>query len=248
MKSSRSSILSSEDTIRQDCHQWQCKKITRAGVINQWNRHIVESEKKYRDHISATYEVVASTRASTIPAATTTAAPTAPETQNSSTRVKTAEVRTSIESKRVAAEGKELDKEIKRHNDWGDGSNEKIDEAMRNIEEWRKHLSKIQDRVYIIEENVQLFNLSSVELTTSVNMMENIKEEMEILAALAFISEKSRGILSPRGIFKTFKSQENFSQFLFISWDSLRFVQTLPRPREVLSISRDLQTNFINKH
>ena len=45
----------------------------------------------------------------------------------------------------------------------------------------------------------------------------------------------------------TFKSQENFSSFLLISWDSLKFVQTLPPPQEVLSISRDLQTNFNNK-
>ena len=59
-------------------------------VINQWNQHIVESEKNYHDHISATYEVVASTRAPTIPAPTTTVAPPAPETKNSSTRVKTA--------------------------------------------------------------------------------------------------------------------------------------------------------------
>ena len=98
-------------------------------VINQWNQHVVESEKKYRDHISATYEVVTSARAPTIPAPTTAAAPPAPETQNSSTRVKTAEVRTSIEAKRVATEGKDLDKEIKRYNYWGDAVTGKRDEG-----------------------------------------------------------------------------------------------------------------------
>ena len=51
-----------------------------------------------------------------------------------------------------------------------------------------------------------------------------------IVATLAYIGEKSRGILSPRRIFKTFKSRENFSPFLLISWNSLRFVQTLPYP------------------
>ena len=91
-----------------------------------------------------------------------------------------------------------------------------------------------------------------VTITTAIFFIqENIQRKhvpyLEIVAALAFIGEKSRGIFSPRGIFKTFKSQENFSPFLLILWDSLRFVQTLPPPREVLSISRDLQTNFINK-
>ena len=49
-----------------------------------------------------------------------------------------------------------------------------------------------------------------------------------IVAALAYIGEKSRGILSSRGIFNSLQSQENFSPFLLISWDSVRFVQPHP--------------------
>ena len=71
----------------------------------------------------------------------------------------------------------------------------------------------------------------------------------EIVAALAFIGEKSRGMeRSSRGIFNSLQSQENFSPFLLISWDSVRFIQTPPPPREVLSISWDLQTKVINKN
>ena len=66
-------------------------------------------------------------------------------------------------------------------------------------------------------------------------------------AAMTFIDEKSCGISSSCGIFKTFKSQENFSPFHLISLDSLRFIQTLPLPREVRSILQDLQTNLINE-
>ena len=57
---------------------------------------------------------------------------------------KAAEVKNMIEAKRVAAEGKELDEEIKRYDEWGDASNEEIEKAMRSIEEWRIRLSKIQ--------------------------------------------------------------------------------------------------------
>ena len=46
---------------------------------------------------------------------------------------------------------------------------------------------------------------------------------------------------------RTFQNGESFSPFLLISWDSVRFVQTLPPPRELLSILWDLQTKFINR-
>ena len=45
-----------------------------------------------------------------------------------------------------------------------------------------------------------------------------------------------------------FHNGESFSPFLLISWDSVRFVQTPPPPREVLSISWDLKTKIINGH
>ena len=71
----------------------------------------------------------------------------------------------------------------------------------------------------------------------------------ETVAALAYIGEKSRGMeRSSRGIFNSLQSQENFSPFLLISWDSVRFIQTPLPPREVLSISWDLQTEVINKN
>ena len=44
-----------------------------------------------------------------------------------------------------------------------------------------------------------------------------------------------------------FQNGESFSPFLVISWDTVRFVQTLPPPRELLSISWDLQTKIINR-
>ena len=47
-----------------------------------------------------------------------------------------------------------------------------------------------------MEENVQLFNLSSVELTTSVNMMENIKEEMNIAIRDIKEQDEVRGLYS----------------------------------------------------
>ena len=44
-----------------------------------------------------------------------------------------------------------------------------------------------------------------------------------------------------------FQNGESFSPFPLILWESVRFVQTLPPPQEVLSISWDLQAKFINR-
>ena len=114
----------------------------------------------------------------------------------SSTQAKTAEVKTAIEAERVAEEGKKLDGEIKRYDDWGDASNEEIEEAMRKITDWDRRLSKIQDRIYFIKENVQLYSLPSVELTKSVGMMENLKEEMSIAIRNIKEEDETRGLYS----------------------------------------------------
>ena len=82
---------------------------------------------------------------------------TAPEVSKSSTGSRTAEVEIAIEAERVAQEGKELDNEVKGYDDWGDATNEEIEEAMRNIDDWRKQLSKIQDRIFFNEEECPAF-------------------------------------------------------------------------------------------
>ena len=123
-------------------------------AANEWKQHVKDSVKKYRDNLSATYEVVSA--AVPAPAARPMVAHDE-ESLTSSRQVKAAdaEVENTIEAKRVTAEGKELEKEVKRYDDWGDASNEEIEKAMRNIEEWKKRLCKIQDRIYLIEKNVK---------------------------------------------------------------------------------------------
>merc|ERR1712045_798324 len=88
-------------------------------LVNLWKQHIAEAEKKYRGHRNATYEVVRSMREQAVPG-----------------QVKTAAVKTAIEAERVAAEVKELEKEINKYDDWGGATNEEVEEAMSNTEEW----------------------------------------------------------------------------------------------------------------
>ena len=54
----------------------------------------------------------------------------------------------------------------------------------------------MQDRIYSMKENVQLFDLSNVELTKSVSMMENLKEEMNIVIRDIEEEDEVRGLYS----------------------------------------------------
>ena len=81
-----------------------------SDVVNQWEQHIKKSEKKYRDHRAATFEVIDSARALVVaaPKSTPTLAPmAAPTAGNSipSTQVKAAEVKNVIEAERISKTG-----------------------------------------------------------------------------------------------------------------------------------------------
>ena len=85
---------------------------------------------------------------------------------------------------------------MKEYDDWGDATNEEIEEAMRNIEEGKKRLSKIQERIYLMKKIVKAFDLSSVKLTSSVSMMETLKEEMNIAIRDIKEQDEVRGLYS----------------------------------------------------
>ena len=77
-----------------------------------------------------------------------------------SRQVKNAEVEVTIEAERVASEVSGLVKEVNKYDDWGDASNEEIEEAMRKVENWKGCFSKIEDRIYSMKKNVLLYALS----------------------------------------------------------------------------------------
>ena len=158
-------------------------------ATDQWNQQVKDSVKKYRDHVNAIYEVVST---AVVPTPVTSRPLSAPAEE----RVKDAEADVSIEAEIVSAEGKKLDKEVKKYDDWGDATNEEIEEAMRKTENWEKRLSKIQDRIYLMKRNVERFNLSSVSLTASTSMMNNLEKEMEIAIRDIKEQDEVRGLYS----------------------------------------------------
>ena len=108
-----------------------------------------------------------------------------------------------------------------RYDDWGDASNEEVEEAARSIKEWRKRFRWLEDRVYTMKKNVRLYNLADTELDSSIKKVESIKVEME--RAIGGIKEEDE----VRGLF-TFsqskasdlklpkfggKPHENFAKF-----------------------------------
>ena len=113
-------------------------------------------------------------------------------------QVKDAKVEISIEAERAALEGQKLDREINRYHDWGDASNEEIEQALRKVEDWKSRLSKIEDRIYTMKKSVLLYDLSSNELDKSTNMMKSLKEDMEMAISVIEKEDEVRGIYSLR--------------------------------------------------
>ena len=113
-----------------------------------------------------------------------------------SRQVKNAEVEVTIEAERVASEVSGLVKEVNKYDDWGDASNEEIEEAIRKVESWKRRFSKIEDRIYSMKKNVLRYDLASIELDKSTNMTETLKEEMEIAIRVIEVEDEVRGIYS----------------------------------------------------
>ena len=162
--------------------------------INLWEQNIVESETKYRDHNAAAFEVIKSGRTQAVPTMLA-------STHNASSLAKAAEVKNVIKAERVDTEGKKLENEVTRYNDWGDATNEEIEEAMRNVEEWKKRLSKIEDRIFLMKKNVKLYNLTNDELTRFVSKVVNLEEE--VTKAIKNIKEEDE----VRGLYSLSKSK-----------------------------------------
>ena len=83
-----------------------------AEVADEWNKHVEDSEKKFRDNLDATLKIVAAAEAQAV--ASRPASAPAVETSSSLRQVQAAdaEVKVKIEAKRISEEGKELDNDI----------------------------------------------------------------------------------------------------------------------------------------
>ena len=71
---------------------------------------------------------------------------------NSVGRLQAAEADGTVDDEIIPKDGNKLKKEIQKFAEWEDASDERIEEAMGNIADWKRKFAKIQDRLFRLKE------------------------------------------------------------------------------------------------
>ena len=86
-----------------------------------------------------------------------------------------------VDASVISSLGKELAEEINKYADWGEAESHEIEEAMNNIEGWKKRFDKIQDKCWAIQRNDKVYDLKSLRVTSSIAMLNSLKVELRIV-------------------------------------------------------------------
>ena len=108
-----------------------------------------------------------------------TPAPT-PLTVNSVGRLQAAEADVTVDDEIISTDGNKLAKEIQKFAEWEDASDERIEAAIGNIDDWKRKFAKIQDRLFSIKRNVLKFNLSDIRLKALTAFINILESEMDV--------------------------------------------------------------------
>ena len=97
---------------------------------------------------------------------------------NTGNRTKSAEADVTVDAEIIATEAKKLSKEVNKFLDWGDATNEEIEAAMNNTEEWKKRFNRIQEKIFSIKRNILKFDLSDMKLKIATALVNTLESEM----------------------------------------------------------------------
>ena len=166
-------------------------------TVDIWKKQITEGERKFDEHLDEVTEVLANMSRMQVPPASA-VSPSEPNPPDSAfaSKAKAAEADVEVDSKQIIKEGKKLEKEVKAFEFWENASDEKIEEAMHSIEDWKKRMVKVQDRLTSIERNTLKFNLDKTKLSSTTAFIETLEEEMELKIRDIKEEDENRGLYS----------------------------------------------------
>jgi hypothetical protein len=142
-------------------------------AVTSWKGQITHSEGEFAEYVNRVEDKL-DDQPSPVPVV---AAP-APDSINTGYRTRSAEADVTVDAEIIATEAKKLSKEVNKFPDWGDASNEEIEAAMNNTEEWTKRCNRIREKVFSIKRNVLKFNLSDMQLKVSTALVNTLESEM----------------------------------------------------------------------
>ena len=116
-------------------------------AVTSWKDQITRSESDFADYVNRV-ENNLDDQPSPVPPVV--AAP-APGSMNTGNRTRSAEADVTVDAEIIATEAKKLSKEVNTFSDWGDATDEEIEAAVNNTEEWRKRFKRIQEKIFSIK-------------------------------------------------------------------------------------------------
>ena len=150
--------------------------------VGLWKQEITAQARKYDEHVTTVHgildELESRSQSTPTPALHPPSALPVPDAA-SVAKARAAEVEVQVDAERIVSDGNQLSEEYMKYDDWGDASNEEVEEAARSIKDWRKKFRWLEDRVYTMKKNVKLYNLANTELDSSIKKVESIQLEME---------------------------------------------------------------------
>ena len=143
-------------------------------AVTSWKEEITRSEAEFHDWSNRVEEKLG--EYTSRPPAHSVAVSTSEHTN--ANRVKMAEADTKVDAEIIDAEAKKLSKEIDKFADWGEASNDQIETAMNQIDDWKKRFSRIQEKLFSIKRNVLKYDLADMQLRISTALINTLESEL----------------------------------------------------------------------
>ena len=130
------------------------------------------------------YRLKVAEKLSVIPEVTPAAVPDSRDTSDSSRGSeegkRKAKVEVEITAKVIAEDGKLLSAEVNKIGDWGLEEDMVIETAVRNVENWKKRMERLVEKLREVEKLTNIHSLDNTSLVSSVALVETLRVEMEI--------------------------------------------------------------------
>ena len=171
-------ISAALDTVVDSIESMVLKHRTSLGseATTEWNSRITKSEDAFRSFSDSVTDILSGISAPPLAAQPSNAL--SSDLVNVTGKIK-AEAEIKVEDDIITKEGKKLEEEVEKVENWEEATNEEIEEAMSMTEGWKKRLSKLENRISTVKLNVLTYKLSDVRQKALEAFVSVIEKKME---------------------------------------------------------------------
>ena len=171
-------ISTALDTVVVSIESMVLKHRTSLGseATTEWNSRITKSEEAFRSFSDNVTDILSVISAPPLVSQSSNAFPFDPV--NVTSKVK-AEAEIKVEDDSITKEGKTLEEEVEKVENWEEATNEEIEEAMSMTKGWKNRLSKLENRISTVKLNMLTYKFSDVRQKALEAFVSVIEKKME---------------------------------------------------------------------